>query len=81
MQMIFGDQLVAEIYRHTSEALPAPPLAAKVKEVLAAVARAGEELVRDGQVQPETLAAVTQVLAPAEVIMQLGKEHWERQKG
>lgn len=64
MQMILGDLLVAEIYRHTSEAMIAPPLAAKVQEVLAAVARAGEELVRDGKVSPETLAAVTQDLAP-----------------
>ena len=76
MQMILGDLLVAEIYRHTSEAMMAPPLAAKVQEVLAAVARAGEELVQQGQVQPETLAAATQDLAPPELIMQLGKEYW-----
>jgi multimeric flavodoxin WrbA len=79
MQMILGDLLVAEIYRHTSEAMIAPPLAAKVQEVLAAVARAGEELVREGKVQPETLAAATQDLAPPELIRQMGKEHWERE--
>ncbi|MCX5892727.1 MAG: hypothetical protein NTW80_07105, partial [Deltaproteobacteria bacterium] len=81
MQMILGDLLVAEIYRPTSEAMIAPPLAAKVQEVLAAVARAGEELVREGKVSPETLAAATQDLAPPELIMQLGKEHWEREMG
>jgi multimeric flavodoxin WrbA len=81
MQMILGDLLVAEIYRHTSEALPAPPLAAKVQEVLAAMSRAGEELVREGKVQPETLAAATQDLAPPELIRQLGQEHWERELG
>jgi multimeric flavodoxin WrbA len=81
MQMILGDLLVAEIYRHTSEAMMAPPLAAKVQEVLAAVARAGEELVREGKVSPETLAAATQDLAPPELIMQLGQEHWEREMG
>jgi hypothetical protein len=81
MKMILGDRLVAEIYRHTSEALPAPPLAAKVQEVLAAVSRAGEELVREGRVQPGTLAAATQDLAPRELIAQLGKEHWERAMG
>lgn len=79
MQMILGDLLVAEIYRHTSEAMTAPPLAAKVQEVLAAVSRAGEELVQQGQVQPETMAAATQDLAPPELIMQLGKEYWERE--
>ncbi len=81
MQMIFGQALVAEIYRHTAEALPAPPLAAKVQEVLAAVSRAGEELVRDGQVQPETLAAATQDLAPRELIIQFANEHWKKALG
>ena len=81
MQMILGDSLVAEIYRHSSEALIAPPLAARVREVLDAVARAGEELVREGQVQPETLAAATRDLAPPELIRQLGREHWEREMG
>ncbi|HEY9073254.1 MAG TPA: hypothetical protein VIN67_03890 [Desulfobaccales bacterium] len=79
MRMILGDFLVAEIYRHSSEALPAPPLAAKVQEVLAAVSRAGEELVRDGQVRPETLAAATQDLAPRELLNQLANEHWRRE--
>ena len=59
----------------------APPLAARVREVLDAVARAGEELVREGQVQPETLAAATRDLAPPELIRQLGQEHWEREVG
>ena len=81
MRMILGDLLVAEIYRHSSEALPAPPLAAKVQEVLAAVSRAGEELVRDGQVRPETLTAVTQDLAPRELLNQLANEHWRREMG
>jgi multimeric flavodoxin WrbA len=79
MRMILGDLLVAEIYRHTSEALVAPPLAAKVQEVLAAVSRAGEELVRDGKVQPETLTAAAQDLAPRELIIQLANEHWRRE--
>jgi len=81
MRMILGDLLVAEIYRHTSEALPVPPLAAKVQEVLAAISRAGEELVRDGKVQPETLAAATQDLAPRELIIQMVNEHWKRELG
>ncbi len=78
MRMILGDLLVAEIYRHTSEALPAPPLAAKVKEVLAAVSRAGEELVREGTVKPETLAAATQDLAPQEFIQQMSRAFWQQ---
>jgi len=81
MRMILGDLLVAEIYRHSSEALPAPPLAAKVQKVLAAVSQAGEELVREGQVRPETMTAVTQDLAPRELLNQLANEHWRRELG
>jgi multimeric flavodoxin WrbA len=79
MRMIAGDLLVAEIYRHSSEALTAPPLAPKVQEVLAAVARAGEEVVRQGSVKAETLAAVTQDLAPRELLLQLANEYWRQQ--
>jgi len=79
LRMIFKDLLVAEIYRHAAEALPAPPLAAKAQEVLAAVSRAGEELVREGKVKPETLAAATQDLAPRELIIQLANEYWQRE--
>jgi len=79
MRMIYKDLLVAEIYRHTAEALPAPPLAAKVQEVLAAVAQAGEELVRDGQVQAKTLEAAAQDLAPRDLIIRMANEEWKRQ--
>jgi multimeric flavodoxin WrbA len=79
MRLIAGDLLVAEIYRHSSEALTAPPLAPKVQEVLAAVARAGEEVVQQGSVKAETLAAVTQDLAPRVLLLQLANEYWRQQ--
>ena len=80
MRMIYRDLLVAEIYRHTSEALPVAGLAGKVQEVLAAVALAGEELVRDGKVKPETLAAAAQDLAPREFIIRMANaKQWLEQ--
>jgi multimeric flavodoxin WrbA len=80
MRLIFGERLVAEIYRHSSEALAAPPLAAKVQEVLAAATRAGEELVQQGRINPGTLEALTQDLAPREELMRLGGEFFRRER-
>ena len=76
MRLIFGRDLVAEIYRHSSEALTAPQLQPQVDLVLAAVARAGEELLREGQVKEETMAALSQELAPAAVMMEMSRQFW-----
>ena len=76
MRLMLGPDLVAEIYRHSSEALPVPELKSQVDKVLAATAQAGEELVRDGKVKEETLAAVTQDLAPASVMAEMGRKFW-----
>ena len=76
MRLILGPELVAEIYRHSSEALTVVELNPQVGKVLAATAQAGEELVRDGKVKEETLAAVTQDLAPASVMMEMSRQWW-----
>jgi multimeric flavodoxin WrbA len=76
MRLIFGPDLVAEIYRHSSEALTSPPLQPQVDKVLAAVAQAGAELVRDGKVSETTLAALTQELAPPAVMQEIGRQFW-----
>ena len=76
MRLMLGPELVAEIYRNSSEALPVPELKSQVDKVLAATAQAGEELVRDGKVKEETLAAVTQDLAPASVMMEMSRQWW-----
>jgi multimeric flavodoxin WrbA len=77
MRLIFGPDLVAEIYRHSAEALGVPQLKPQVDLVLAAVAQAGEELVRDGKVKTETMAALTQDLAPAAVMMEMSRQWWQ----
>ena len=76
MRLIFGPDLVAEIYRHSSEALTAPPLQPQVDKVLATVAQAGAELVRDGKVGEATLAALTRELAPPAVMQEIGRQFW-----
>jgi hypothetical protein len=42
------------------------------------VAQAGEEVVRQGQVSPDTLAALSQDLAPAETLERLTREFWSQ---
>ncbi|MEW6386186.1 MAG: flavodoxin family protein [Thermodesulfobacteriota bacterium] len=79
LRMIFGPLLIAEIYRHSSEFLPLPQLAPKVGEVLAAAVRAGEEVVRHGKVEPATLAALTQDLAPKEQLINLANKYWNEE--
>ncbi|MCX5893807.1 MAG: flavodoxin family protein [Deltaproteobacteria bacterium] len=65
-RMCLGRDLIAEIYRNSSEFLGMPEFQVAVRAVLDAVARAGEEVVRQGMVNPDTMAALTQPLAPAE---------------
>lgn len=65
-RMCLGGDLIAEIYRNSSEFLGMPEFQAAAQAVLDAVAQAGEEVVRQGMVNPDTLAALTQPLAPAE---------------
>ncbi len=74
LKMIFGQNLVAEIYRHSSEFMAIPSLAPQVAEVLAAVAQAGQEVVRLGRVTPDTQAALSRDLAPREILIQAANQ-------
>jgi multimeric flavodoxin WrbA len=72
----FGPHIVAEIYRNSSEFLDLPQFQARAGEIYQAAAQAGEEVVKLGKLQPATLAALTQDLAPPETMKQLEKEFW-----
>ena len=76
VRSLFGPDLVAEIYRNSAEALVVPELKPRVDKVLAATIQAGEELVRDGKVKEETMAAVTQELAPAALMAEMARQWW-----
>jgi hypothetical protein len=77
-RMCLGHDLIAEIYRHSSEFLSIPEFQPQAQAVLDAVAQAGEEVVRQGQVTPATLAALTQDLAPADTLARLSREFWSQ---
>lgn len=76
LRMIFGEHLIAEIYRHSSEFMQAPELASPVAKVLAAAGRAGEELVRLGRVEPDTQAALSRDLAPRKMLIRAANDHF-----
>jgi len=79
LRMIFGNLLVGEIYRHSSEFFVIPELASPVQEVLAATAQAGREVVLEGKIQPTTQATIMQDLAPREKLGRLANAHWRQQ--
>jgi multimeric flavodoxin WrbA len=76
MRKLCGPDLVAEIYRTSSEALPLPEFKSQADQILAATARAGEELVRDGHIREETMAAITRELAPGAVMAEMSRQWW-----
>jgi hypothetical protein len=78
LKMIFDQGLVAEIYRHSSEFMAVPELAPQVAEVLAAVARAGEEVVRLGRVEAGTQTALGRDLAPREMLIRAANEEFSQ---
>jgi multimeric flavodoxin WrbA len=77
-RMCLGGDLIAEIYRNSAEFLSLPEFQTQAQMVLDAVAQAGEEVVRQGRVSPDTLAALTQPLAPADTLMRLSREFWSQ---
>jgi hypothetical protein len=77
-RLCLGGDLIAEIYRHSSEFLSLPEFQPQAQVILDAVAQAGEEVVRRGQVTPATLAALSQDLAPAATLMRLSREFWSQ---
>ena len=72
----YGPHIVGEIYRNASEFLDLPQFQPLALEIYQAAVQAGEEVVKLGQVQPATLATLTQELAPPETMKQLEKEFW-----
>jgi hypothetical protein len=69
MKLSFEKNLVAEIYRHSTDCFEFPEVAAPVEAALAAASRAGEELVRLGRVEENTMADLTRDLLPKEQLL------------
>ncbi len=77
-RMCLGADLIAEIYRHSSEFLVSPQFQPQIQAVLAAVAQAGKEVVRQGRVNPDTMTALAQPLAPPETLLPLVRTFWQQ---
>lgn len=77
-RMCLGNDLIAEVYRHSSEFLSVPEFQVTVQPVLDALVDAGEEIVSQGKINPETMAAITQDLAPADILARLAREFWSQ---
>jgi hypothetical protein len=80
-RMSLGVDLIAEIYRHSSEFLIVPEFQLQIQAVLEAVARAAEEVVIQGQINAATMADLTQPLAPPDVLARLSREFFGQGKG
>ena len=64
VQFIYGRHgaVVAEIYRPAAETMVNAPYRAIAEDIFAATAQAGREIVESGQVQPETMKRIKQVV-------------------
>lgn len=78
VRFIFSDVLLAEIYRPGAEFLAVPGYREKAAEILAATRQAGRELVAEGAIRPDTLAAVTQPVASDRALaLKIGNAMWK----
>jgi NAD(P)H-dependent FMN reductase len=80
VQFVYGRRgaLAAEIYRPAAEALTAAPYRDKAKDVLAATAQAGREIVESRQVRPETMKRIKQVIVEDKALSHmLGNLFWK----
>jgi multimeric flavodoxin WrbA len=77
-RLCLAGELIAEIYRHSSEFLGLPEFHPQTQAILDALSQAGEEVVRQGKVAPETMAALSQPLGPPETMARLAREFWSQ---
>jgi len=82
MHMIYllgspGRNLVAEIYRTSSELMTNPLLADKAEEILAATRQAGRELAESQQITPGTMEKITQPFQDPETFAKIANLHWQ----
>ena len=78
VRFVYSSVLVAEIYRPAAEFLTEPVFKEKAIEILAATRQAGRELVTQGSVNPDTLAAVIQpASADTDIALKIGNAMWK----
>ena len=80
VQYIFGRHgaVAAEIYRPAAEAMTNAPYRDKAKDILAATAQAGREIVESRQVGPETMKRIKQVIVDDKALSyKVGNLFWK----
>lgn len=77
VRFLFGDTLVAEIYRPASEMLTDSGPTDSVADVLAALTQAGRELVETTTVSPATLSRIEQPIADFEDMAPFANRVWQ----
>jgi multimeric flavodoxin WrbA len=71
-------KIQAEIYRPAAEFMSAPPLKAKVDEILAATEKAGLEFITEGKINEETMKVIQQDLMPnQEIFLDQANKFWD----
>ena len=77
VQFLYGDRLVAEIYRSAAEMFRADPNEKSLKDVLEATVQGGRELVESMQISPDTLERIKRPISDFEKMSGLGNLAWQ----
>jgi len=78
VRFLFGDRLVAEIYRPAAESMMQPGMKNRRRAIKEALQQAGQELVEHGAVQNETMQTINQPIAKnIEQFHEMGNLFWK----
>lgn len=77
VNFLYGDRLVAEIYRTSAEILRAGSKHPKIKDILEATVQGGKELAESGKIYPETLERIKNPVTDFEKMAPLGNCAWQ----
>ena len=74
---LYGDRLVAEIYRTSSELLSQPSIQGRLQDMFEATVEGGRELVRHLNITDETMARITEPITDFERMAPMGNLAWQ----
>jgi len=78
VRFLFGERLVAEIYRPAAESMMQAGMADRREAIKEALKKAGGELVKQGKVLPETMQIIHQPIAKnIEQFLEIGNMFWK----
>jgi len=77
MNYLFGNRLLAEIYRSSSESMASSMNSPKIKDSLDAITQGGRELVESMKISDETMARIMQPLGDFKSMAPIGNLFWQ----